>query len=183
MGLFTPAEVAKNYITTGKGKAAMPSSKLFLLGMMAGAFIALAGVGASTASAMVGNASLAKLISGLVFPGGLMMVLLAGSELFTGNCLMVISLLEREIRAGQMLSIGNLPKNPAGNSARVFLDGLSQIAYDIGAVFPEKHKILWPDPLSGPTRQPPRDRAGRHRGGAFHDHDQHPQAGRARGAL
>ena len=103
MGLFTPAEVAKNYIATGKGKAAMPSSKLFLLGMMAGAFIALAGVGASTASALVGNASLAKLVSGLVFPGGLMMVLLAGSELFTGNCLMVISLLEREIRAGQML--------------------------------------------------------------------------------
>ena len=103
MGLFTPAEVAKNYIATGKNKAAMPALNLFLLGVLAGAFIALAGVGASTASAMVDNPSLAKLISGLVFPGGLIMVLLAGSELFTGNCLMVIPLLEREIRVTGLL--------------------------------------------------------------------------------
>lgn len=103
MGLFTPAEVAKNYIATGKNKAAMPALNLFLLGILAGAFIALAGVGASTASAMVDNPSLAKLISGLVFPGGLIMVLLAGSELFTGNCLMVIPLLEREIRVTGLL--------------------------------------------------------------------------------
>ena len=101
--MHSPAEVAKNYITIGKGKAALPLSKLFLLGIMAGAFIALAGVGASTAACSVSVPSLAKLVSAVVFPGGLAMVLLAGSELFTGNCLMVIPLLEREITLPAML--------------------------------------------------------------------------------
>ena len=110
----SPAEVAKNYIGIGRGKVSLPVSKMFLLGLMAGMFIALAGVGASTASCTVNSASLAKLISGLVFPAGLAMVLLAGSELFTGNCLLVIPLLEREITLPAMLKswvvvwLGNL---------------------------------------------------------------------------
>ena len=51
----------------------------------------------------VENPSLAKLLAACVFPGGLTMVLLAGSELFTGNCLLVIPLLQRQISWGGML--------------------------------------------------------------------------------
>ena len=86
--MFTPAEVAKNVIGIGKNKAALPAGRMLVLSIMAGIFIALAAVGSNTISCTVGSGSIAKILSGLVFPTGLTMVLLAGSELFTGNCLM-----------------------------------------------------------------------------------------------
>lgn len=103
MGINTPAEIAKNYITIGKNKVNTPIDKMFLLAVIAGAFIALGGVGSSTAAVGVEPASVGKLISGCIFPGGLTLVLLAGSELFTGNCLLSIPLLEKEITVGSML--------------------------------------------------------------------------------
>ena len=89
----SPAEIAKNYVNIGKGKVNTPVPKMFILAMMAGMFIAMAGVGASTASCTVENASLGKLVGAAVFPGGLAMVLIAGSELFTGNTLLLIPLI------------------------------------------------------------------------------------------
>lgn len=92
MNLFTPAEVAKNYIATGKAKVNTPVGKMFLLAVLAGAFIGMGGVGATTAAVSIPLASVGKLVGACVFPGGLTMVLLAGSELFTGNTLLVIPL-------------------------------------------------------------------------------------------
>lgn len=103
MNLFSPAEVAKNYVNVGKGKANLPIAKMFLLAIMAGAFIAIGGISSTTAAVSVTQPSLAKLLSACIFPGGLTMVLLAGSELFTGNCLLTIPLLEKEITFGSML--------------------------------------------------------------------------------
>lgn len=103
MNLFTPAEVAKNYIATGKAKVNTPVSKMFVLAILAGAFIAVGGVGATTAAVSVPLASVGKFAGACVFPGGLSMVLLAGSELFTGNTLLVIPLLEKEISPAGML--------------------------------------------------------------------------------
>lgn len=103
MNLFSPAEVARNYIGIGKGKAALPISKMILLGILAGAFIAFGGVASTTVGVSVEAASLGKFLGACVFPGGLTMVLLSGSELFTGNCLMTIPLLEREIKFGGMI--------------------------------------------------------------------------------
>ena len=101
--IHTPADVAKNYIAIGRGKANMAAGRMFVLAIFAGIFIAFAGAGASTASAMVENGSLSRWVSGCVFPAGLAMVIVAGSELFTGNCLMVIPLMEKEITVYQML--------------------------------------------------------------------------------
>lgn len=114
MNFFPPAEVAKNYIATGKAKVNTPISKMIILGIMAGAFIAFGGVGCTTIGVSIPLASVAKFVGAAVFPGGLTMVLLAGSELFTGNCLLTIPLLEKEISVGGMLKnwvfvyIGNL---------------------------------------------------------------------------
>ena len=83
---------------TGKSKAALPVGRMLLLGMLAGAFIALAG-GSATFAVSYGG----RLAGAAVFPAGLAMVLLAGSELFTGNCLLVIPLLERQLTWGRML--------------------------------------------------------------------------------
>lgn len=99
----SPAEIAKNYVPIGKGKTTMKASKLFILGILAGMFIAIAGVGASTASVSIGSASVAKLVGACVFPAGLTLVILAGSELFTGNCLIIISVLEKEATIVGML--------------------------------------------------------------------------------
>lgn len=114
MNLFTPAEIAKNYIAIGKAKVNTPIGRMFLLAVLAGAFIGLGGVGATTAAVSIPYASIGKLVGACIFPGGLTMVLLAGSELFTGNTLLVIPLLEKEIRLAEMLKswgivyIGNL---------------------------------------------------------------------------
>ena len=99
----SPAEIAKNYVPIGKGKTTMKASKLFILGILAGMFIAIAGVGASTAFVSIGSASVAKLVGACVFPAGLTLVILAGSELFTGNCLIIISVLEKEATIVGML--------------------------------------------------------------------------------
>ena len=83
--MYTPKEVAENYLSTCRAKTALPLGRMFLLACLAGAFVALAGVASTAAAATVGDPSLAKLISGCVFPAGLAMVIVAGSELFTGN--------------------------------------------------------------------------------------------------
>lgn len=103
MNLFSPAEVAKNYIATGKAKANTPVAKMIILGILAGAFIAFGGIASTVVAVSIPYASVGKFVGACVFPGGLTMVLLAGSELFTGNCLLTIPLLEKEITAGAML--------------------------------------------------------------------------------
>ena len=103
MNLFSPAEIAKNYIATGKAKVNTPIWKMILLGILAGAFIAVGGVASTTVSVSIASASVAKFVGACVFPGGLAMVLLAGSELFTGNCLLTLPLIKKEISFGGMI--------------------------------------------------------------------------------
>lgn len=101
--MLMPQEIAQNFLTLGETKAKLPLWKMFALAVMAGAYIALAGVGATAAAVTVENASLAKLLSACIFPAGLSMVILAGSELFTGNCLMVMARLDGRITSRQLL--------------------------------------------------------------------------------
>ena len=101
--MLTPPEIARSLLAAGESKARLPFGKMLLLAILAGAYIALAGVGATAAAVTVESGSLAKLLSACVFPAGLSMVILAGSELFTGNCLMVMALLERRITPAQLL--------------------------------------------------------------------------------
>jgi len=81
----------------------MPLGKMFALAFMAGMFISFAGVASSVAATTVENASLGKLIAALVFPAGLAMVILNNSELFTGNNLLIISVLDKRIKFYSML--------------------------------------------------------------------------------
>lgn len=101
--MYTPDEIAERYLALGRVKVSLPFGKALPLAVMAGIYIALAGVGATTASAAITNASSAKLAGACVFPAGLTFVLIAGSELFTGNCLLVLPLLHKEIRPKAML--------------------------------------------------------------------------------
>lgn len=101
--MLSPAEIAKSTVAIGKNKAALSAAKILILGILAGMFISLAGLGANTVSCTIENASVAKLMGACVFPCGLAMVVVAGAELFTGNNLMIVSLLEKEITMVQML--------------------------------------------------------------------------------
>lgn len=98
----TPAETAARFLAVGREKVLLPVGRMACLAVMAGFFIGLAGVGASTAAASVPPAA-ARLVSACVFPAGLVMVTLTGAELFTGNCLLAIPWLSRAVTARQVL--------------------------------------------------------------------------------
>lgn len=97
------AESINNFSVLGKRKAALPLPRLFLLGVLAGFWIGLGALASLTASHAVTNAGLARLISGLLFPCGLFLVILTGAELFTGNCLLTLSWLDKQITLFPML--------------------------------------------------------------------------------
>lgn len=103
VNLFTPAECAANYAPAGRNKTRIPALKLFLLAMLAGFFIAVGGAVTNTAAHSIANVGAARMVCGLLFPFGLAMVILTGAELFTGNTLIVISLLEGQATARGML--------------------------------------------------------------------------------
>ncbi len=99
----SPAEVVEANIKGAQGKASLPAWKMILLGMLAGVFIALGGAASSTAVHGIADVGLARTVSGMIFPVGLMMVILLGGELFTGNCLMVMAVLDRRVTWGRLL--------------------------------------------------------------------------------
>lgn len=96
--MYLPAEIAKRLVDAGEGKTRLSISNMLLLGVFAGVFIALAGVAATFANVYAG-----KLAGACVFPGGLAMVVVAGSELFTGNSLIILSVLEKKSTFSAML--------------------------------------------------------------------------------
>lgn len=101
--MHSPIEIAKNYVDIGIHKTMMSAFKMLLLGFFAGLFISFAGIAATTATATMETASAGRLIAAIVFPAGMAMVLIAGSELFTGNNLIIISVLEKKVTVAKML--------------------------------------------------------------------------------
>ena len=88
-------------------KAGKPVGDLLLLGFLAGAYISLAGA-ASTMIAynLLANPDtfgLGRMLAGIIFPCGLVLVVLAGAELFTGNTMMLLPLAQRRITLYAML--------------------------------------------------------------------------------
>ena len=100
----SPAAIATTYETVGTAKTNMNFQKTFLLGILAGAFIALGGLGSQIASVCAPDPSTGRLVSSVVFPIGLFMVLVGGAELFTGNCLIIIPVLSKKSQAQAFLS-------------------------------------------------------------------------------
>lgn len=78
-------------------------ARTFVLAILAGMFIAFAGLGAQLGSCTIANPSLSRLVNAMIFPAGLIMVVIAGSELFTGNCLLVMPLANRNITIKDMV--------------------------------------------------------------------------------
>ncbi len=100
---FSPADIASRYAEIGVGKATRSSAQLAVLGILAGTLIALGGAATNTVVYGIQDTWTIKLICGLLFPFGLGMVVIMGAELFTGNCLMGITLLEKKCSFLQMI--------------------------------------------------------------------------------
>ncbi|MDD6043500.1 MAG: formate/nitrite transporter family protein [Eubacteriaceae bacterium] len=102
-----PDEILEQTICTSAVKASGSLKKLTILGVFAGMFIAMGGAAANMCSycflADAATVGIGRMISGLIFPAGLIMVVLAGGELFTGNCMMVAGILDNRITVGGML--------------------------------------------------------------------------------
>ena len=103
MDSFSPAEIAARYADAGAGKAKRSASQLIVLGILAGALIALGSAATNTAAYGYQEPWIARTVCGLLFPFGLGMVVIMGAELFTGNCLISISLLDRRCTLAEML--------------------------------------------------------------------------------
>ncbi len=103
MGYFTPAEMTANYSSAGEKKATTPALKLFLLAILAGWMIGFPAMVTDIACYTLDNASVIRMVSGVLFAFGLGLVIMTGAELFTGNTLMVISVLDRRVRIGGLL--------------------------------------------------------------------------------
>lgn len=101
--MHSPLEIARNYIEIGIHKVRLSALKMVVLGMFAGMFIGFAGIASTVGGSTIENPSLARLVSACLFPAGMAMVLVAGSELFTGNNLIIIALLEKKIKLHEML--------------------------------------------------------------------------------
>jgi formate/nitrite transporter len=88
-----PGEMATRAEYIGVRKAEAPALTMFTLAILAGAFIALGAVFATNTAA--GSSALpfgvSKLLTGLVFCLGLILVIVGGAELFTGNNLIVMA--------------------------------------------------------------------------------------------
>lgn len=101
--LLSPAETVSAYAEAGAKKCALPPLRAFLLAILAGSLIAFAGAATNTAAHTAQAAGTVRLICGLLFPFGLGIVVLMGTELFTGNCLIAISVLEKKAALSAMV--------------------------------------------------------------------------------
>jgi formate/nitrite transporter len=101
-----PQEIALKAEALGVQKVRRDTVTLFVLAVLGGAFIAL---GAMFATAVLAGADgvlpfgVSRLLAGVVFCLGLILIVLGGAELFTGNTLMVMALAARKLRLAEML--------------------------------------------------------------------------------
>lgn len=126
-----PPEMAVKAEAIGVAKAHMDTLTLLTLAVLAGAFIALGAVFMTVTNAGAAGVvpfGIGRLIGGVVFSLGLILVVIGGAELFTGNNLMVMAWASRAVstaalmRAWALVYIGNFV-GAAGTAVMIFLSG------------------------------------------------------------
>lgn len=100
---FSPAEIAERIEAIGVTKARLPTLAMFMLGVCAGGFI---GLGALYYTLVASDSTLPfavnRVLGGIVFSLGLVLVVVAGAELFTGNNLLVMAWADRRISLSEV---------------------------------------------------------------------------------
>jgi len=99
-----PKEISQALINIGEKKAIAPVIDQFIYGILAGIYISFGAIGAiMIQSGGTLDAGIAKLLAGCVFSVGLMLILIPGAELFTGNILMTIGLIDKRYKWTKVL--------------------------------------------------------------------------------
>lgn len=101
---YSPKEITARVEAAGVAKARLPTLETLVLGVLAGAFIAFGAMFFTLVT--TGNEfgfGFNRLIGGVAFSLGLILVVVAGAELFTGNNLIVMAWADRKITSGQLL--------------------------------------------------------------------------------
>jgi formate/nitrite transporter len=103
MDAFSPTEIADLVRTRGVAKANAGVLPTLVLGVVAGAYIALGAVFSTTvATGSELGYGPTRLLVGVAFSLGLILVIVAGAELFTGNTLIVLAVASRRVTAAQL---------------------------------------------------------------------------------
>lgn len=131
MAFFTPKEIVAQVAHTAKIKAETATSSLALLSLLGGAYVGFGSllaivVGGGLPELSAANPGLQKLLFGAVFPIGLILVILAGAELFTSSCaVMSVGLLSKKHTFRHLLKVWGLGYffNFLGSLLIVFLIG------------------------------------------------------------
>jgi len=126
---FSPREIAERVENVGVAKAHLPFLPLVMLSLLAGAFIGLGALYFTlvTSDATLGFAA-SRVLGGVCFSLGLLLVVVAGAELFTGNNLLAMAWAERKITTADVLKnwivvcLANFI-GACGLAALVFLSG------------------------------------------------------------
>lgn len=103
--ISTPPQIVAANMNSAKGKTELSLLRMILLGIFAGMFIAGGASASSLAMHAISNVGLARLVAGAIFPVGLMMIILVGGELFTGDCLMIMGCVHGKFSAKSMLKV------------------------------------------------------------------------------
>jgi len=106
MSFKTPSELAQGACSVAVSKSRWSVVQMLILGIFAGAYIGFAGFLYTVVTHdLVGFAGVGftKFLGGAVFSVGLMLVVIAGGELFTGNCMMPMGILSGCVTTGQVL--------------------------------------------------------------------------------
>jgi formate transporter len=126
---FAPREIARKVEEIGVGKARLPLLTMSLLAVLAGAFIGLGALFFTLVrSDHTLGFALTQVLGGVVFSLGLILVVVAGAELFTGNNLLAMAWAARRITTGELLrnwtivALGNLA-GATGLAVLVVLSG------------------------------------------------------------
>jgi len=135
---YTPAQIALRVREVGETKATMPVLTMFALAILAGAFIALGSLffTITMTTGTTGQApafGLMRLVGGLTFSLGLILVVVGGAELFTGNNLIAMAWASGRVTTRQLMRdwgwvyLGNLV-GAVGTAALVWLAGVQTMS-------------------------------------------------------
>ncbi|MBI4510852.1 MAG: formate/nitrite transporter family protein [Deltaproteobacteria bacterium] len=127
---YTPAEMAERVEAGGVAKAGLDIPRTLALAVLAGAFIGLGALASTVAGTDTGlGYGPTRLLAGLAFSLGLVLVLVGGAELFTGNALIVMAWAEQRVKTAALLRnwaivyIGNF-LGAATTAVGVYLSGV-----------------------------------------------------------
>lgn len=99
----TPLEIVRGNINGSVNKASTRPVRLFFLAILAGVFIALGAQSSSVAMHNISDVGLSRTLGGCIFPVGLMMIVLTGGELFTGDCMLTMAVWKKKISPWAMV--------------------------------------------------------------------------------